>query len=184
MPQPSEWYDIPDFAGHEISQYGEVRNKSNGRIMKMSTNQYNVSYVSMRNTTTRQYETRAVSTLMADTFAQGKGVITLYGGINDTVMHLDGDLSNNAASNLVWVPRWYAIAFHNQMNDPNWHNKKRIEEVESHRLYRSYAHAASETGALPNAIQYATQYNDGMSKDSDSTGLVHRVIGGYIFRSI
>jgi len=186
MPKPSEWFSLADFDGHEIDQYGNIRNKSSGRVMEPSTNQTGVRYVGLRNTTIGRYQNRAVSTLSADTFCPNKGIITVYGGINDTVVHLDGDQSNASAANLLWAPRWFAIAYHEQMANLEYHKRKRIVEISKkpNIIYRSYAHAAMSTGALPNAIEYAVRYNDGHVSEDDRSNFVHRVTGGYIFRSV
>jgi hypothetical protein len=182
MPETQEWFDLPDYRGHEVSIHGQVRNKSNGRLMGTSTNQTGTRYVTMRNTTLGKTENKSLAALMAEIFCPYQGEITLWGGVNDTVLRRDGDQENVAASNLVWAPRWFAIAFHQQVNDPKWNQRKRIVDG-NHKIYRSYAHAASETVALPNAIEYAVRYNDGLSGD-ESSNLVHTVAGGHIFRSL
>ncbi len=172
------WYPIPDFDEHEVSDQGEIRNKNNKRVMKPSVNQTGVRYLSMRNTTLGGYQNRALSKVVADVFCPGKS------SANDTVLHRDGNINNMNPNNLLWAPRWHAIAYHNQLQDQRWHVRNRVVEGvgDTGVIYRSFADAAMATGALPSEIEYAVRYNDALSDDTHPN-LIHRVTGGYVFRS-
>lgn len=176
MRNRTTWIPLPDYDGHEINTRGNVKNVRSGNILKTSVNQTGVRYVSIRNTTIGKYENRSLSTLVAETFCVRP---TRY---TDTVLHLDGDISNIQAENLMWVSRWHAIAFHKEIADPQYNKTTRIAD-ETGRRYRSIADAATGTGCLPSAIEYATRYNASLAVD-EHLNFVHRVEpGGRIFRS-
>ena len=176
MPKQATWHSIPDFDGHEISTDGDIRNKNNKRVMEPSVNQTGVRYVGLRNTKLKSYQNRSISVLVAETFCEGRTTV------DDTVLHLDGDIANSKVDNLTWAPRHYVMAYHNQINMEEYTKRKRIVE-DGGAIYRSFAHAAMSTASLPSDIKYSVQYNDALS-DNTHTNLVHRTSTGHIFRSL
>lgn len=171
-----DWYPIPHYDGHEINEFGEIRNIQKGQVLKTSVNQSGVRYVALRNTTLGKYENRAVGTLVAETFCPGKSENT------ETVLHLDGNTENNHASNLMWSTRWHAMAYHNEINKGDFNPRKRIKDISGH-IYANVREAAMATGCLPSAIDYAVRYNDSLAED-EHMNFVHRVYpGGHVFRS-
>lgn len=183
MVDTEEWFELHEYQGHEMNQRGEIRNKRNKKkLAATSKNQNGARFVTIRNTVEGRMQNKALGVLVAETFCPGKGEITLWGGVNDTVVFLDGDRDNVSPTNLMWAPRWYAITYHEQVGNPIWNEKKRIVENNGP-IYRSYAHAAQHTGLLPNAIAHAVRYNDNLSADTHEN-LVHRVVTGHVFRSI
>jgi hypothetical protein len=97
----SEWEKIPDFPVYSVSDDGLIRNDETERILRRVKHHDGRMMIGlMRNRT--QY-TRAVSRLVMAVFVPN---IDPYR--SDTPIHLDGDLSNCAAYNLTWRPRWFA----------------------------------------------------------------------------
>lgn len=178
MSRRLKWAVLPDYEGHEVSTSGLIRNIRSGEVMKTSVNQTGVRYVALRNTKLNKYENRSVATLVASTFCPGQDDNT------NTVLHLDGDPENSSAVNLMWVTRWHAIAFHKEINDLEYIQRRfRVRETQSNRVYRTLADAGRATGCLPSAIAYSVRYNDNMAQDAH-TNFVHRIQpGGLIFRS-
>ena len=103
-----EWVAIPDFPNYLISSSGDVVNANSGRWLAQSHTQEGVPKVGLVNGT-KQY-TKSVAVLVAEVFVPGKD------DISDTVVHLDGDICNNGASNLVWRPRWFAWRYASQFD--------------------------------------------------------------------
>lgn len=100
------WVKIQDFPNYSISSEGRVRNDHRKTIVRTSLTQQGGVKVSIGN----QYERRTLSVklLVAETFVDG------YSDRFDTPINLDGDLSNNSASNLVWRPRSFAWRYKRQ----------------------------------------------------------------------
>lgn len=171
------WAILPDHEGHEVSFTGEVRNIKKQTILNTSVNQGGVRYVSIRNTTLGKYENRAVGSLVASAFCEGRSPDA------DTVLHLDGDLDNNSASNLMWTTRWHAIAYHNELQSIDRTRRNPVQDILTGQVYGSLKAAAMDTGCLPSAIDYGRRYNDSLETNG-SLNFVHRTYpGGHIFKS-
>ena len=176
MIRKANWVVIPDFEGHEINMQGEIRNATTKELLKGSTNQTGVRYVNLRSTTTKQYETRALSVLIAAAFCPGRSAN------QNTVLHLDGNLDNMNADNLMWATRFNAIAYHKEIMESRWQEKRRVQEGKG-QIFKTVADAAKATGCVPSAIDYAIRYNDNLAQDIH-VNFVHRIWpGGYTFRS-
>lgn len=172
----NSWYPLNDYEGHEINERGEIRNATSGQVLKTSINQSGVRYVALRNTRLGKYENRGVAQLVADTFCEGRS------DDQETVLHLDGDTENNAASNLMWATRWHAMAYHQEIHKAEVNLRKKVIDREG-RVYSNVIEAAMATGCLPSAIDYAVRYNDSLAVD-EHINFVHRVYpGGHVFRS-
>ena len=171
------WAPLRDYAGHEVSSDGEIRNIENGQTLKTLVNQTGVRYVSLRNTTLGKYQNCAVGVLVADTFCDG------HTQDQETVLHLNGNTEDNAASNLMWSTRWHAMAYHKEINEGR-HDLRRPVQDGNKRVYANVLEAAKATGCLPSAIDYTVRYNDTLAVDSH-VNFVHRVYpGGHVFRSV
>jgi hypothetical protein len=57
-------------------------------------------------------ETRSIKVLVAKAFVEGETRIF------DTPINVDGQKSNNAADNLMWRPRWFAVKYSRQFLHP------------------------------------------------------------------
>ncbi len=104
-----EWALIRDFPNYIVSDQGRVMNESTRRILRDSTTEHGVVKVGLVRAG-RQY-TRSVKLLVAEAFVEGET------DHFDTPIHLDNNQSNNAASNLVWRPRWFAWKYARQFDD-------------------------------------------------------------------
>lgn len=174
--QDPTWTTIPNFEGHQVNASGEIRIIATGRVLKGSTNQTGVRYVSIRNTTERRYQNVAISVIVASTFCEGQSAQT------NTVLHLNGDTEDCHASNLMWATRFHAIQYHQEINKIRRASRRRIQD-ETGRIYRSVVDAAKNTGCLPSAIEYAVDYNDTLAVGTH-LNFTHKIFpGGHIFRS-
>lgn len=96
-----EWEPIPEFPVYSVSDSGLIRNDDTDRILrqaKLPDGRMKVGLMLDR----IQYQ-RAVSRLVIAAFVPNRDPHR-----SDTPIHLDGDLSNCAAYNLAWRPRWFA----------------------------------------------------------------------------
>lgn len=168
------WVRLAHYQGHEVNELGQIRNVETGQLLKTSVNQSGVRYVAIRNTTLGKYENRALGTLIAETFCER------HAADQETVLHLDGDTENNAASNLMWATRWHAMAYHSEMAKQEWNPRIKVQDAEG-RVYANIGDAAMATGCLPSAIDYAIRYNANLAASSH-LNFVHRVYpGSHIF---
>lgn len=136
-----EWVEIQDFNNYIINSYGEIVNKTTGRLVKPSRNHQGIVKVGLSKEG-RQY-TRSVSHLVAITFVQGQD------DIFDTPIHLDGDQSNNSVENLVWRPRWFAWAYSRQFKPLSENdNIGPIKEINTGDYYKNVYEAGVKNGLL------------------------------------
>lgn len=178
MPRNDSWLVLPNHQGHEVNAEGQIRNIKSGNILKTSVNQSGVRYASIQNTTTRQYENKAVAKLVAEAFCPGQTRDA------NTVLHLDGDTENNRADNLMWTTRWHAMGYHDELNryGIEREHKARVQLHESGRIFKNALDAAKQTGCLPSAIDYACRYNDRLAKDTHLNFMHRTYPGGHIFK--
>ncbi len=92
------WKDIIDFPNYQVSNLGNVKNKSTLRILKPIERHCSLTYtcfgVSLKKD--NKQATKLIHRLVAETFIpkiEGKNVVD----------HIDGDSCNNNVSNLRWV---------------------------------------------------------------------------------
>lgn len=86
--------------------------------------------------------TRAVALLVAEAFLP-KHELEHF----DTPIHLNGDLMDCRAANLMWRPRWFAIRYHKQFYFDRFHldQQHRVEMV-SGETYHSMKEACTTNG--------------------------------------
>jgi len=96
-----EWLPLPGYPGYEASDLGRIRNSSTNAIL--ATSRTGDARPSVKLMLGRTQVQRGLSLLICKTFLESPRP-----GFN-TPIHLDGDLTNCRASNLVWRPRWFAI---------------------------------------------------------------------------
>jgi len=95
------------FHGYEISNWGQVRNTLSGDLLSTSANQSGTVYVGLTPPEGGQVK-RSVASLVAKMFLDEEV------GPNDNIIHLNGDRSLNAVTNLAVRPGWFAKQYHRQ----------------------------------------------------------------------
>lgn len=109
------WVEMPEFSDNIISNYGEIANIKTGARRKNSITANGHCKISMYDSGNRLV-TRSVAVLVADAFLPRPEPRF------NTVIHLDGDLLNCRADNLMWRPRWFALRYHRQFRNRMFHN--------------------------------------------------------------
>lgn len=99
------WKPLRDFPGYSISDMGRVKNDNTERLLSIIKMPNGHLQVSMQHRDGSR-GTRGVAKLVASAFVHNPRP-----DFFDTPIHLDGKLSNNQASNLMWRPRWFALKF-------------------------------------------------------------------------
>lgn len=134
------WISLESFPGYSVSNQGFVRNDQTDRWLKLQLNQSNQTYIGLMQHG-RQVN-RVVAKLVIEAFV-GPHPNEHY----NTVIHLDGDVSNNKLTNLLWRPRWFAIQFHSQfiVGPPG---DKPVRDRNSGTIYEDALKAATAYGLL------------------------------------
>lgn len=101
------WKDIYGFPGYAVSNLGRVMNTDQERLKIASPNQAGIMSVLLMKDT--QQFRRSVARLVAERFLQPPRQSHF-----NALIHLDGNKENNAADNLAWRPRWFAVKYHQQ----------------------------------------------------------------------
>jgi hypothetical protein len=104
------WNTILDFPMYEVSNFGEIRNKDSGKVLRQSKNGYGIVKVGLFREGFRT--SRSVALLVADAFVFGRNDLC------NTPIHLNMDHTDNRADNLRWRPRWFAWKYSQQFDRP------------------------------------------------------------------
>jgi hypothetical protein len=133
------WEEVAEFPSYQVSNYGEFANIRTDREVQPSMNQLGHAKITL-NHRGRQY-TRSVALLVARAFVDSPQPHF------DTPIHLDGDLMNCCAWNLMWRPRWFAIRYHKQFRLDTFHTDMgRRMDVESGIVYDSLKETCMANG--------------------------------------
>jgi hypothetical protein len=138
-----EWRQIAydGFEKYDVSSLGAIQNHKTGRTLSLSTNQYGVVWVGLVDKYTGRQKTMVVSRIVADHFVQGRSKEF------NTPINVDGNRKNNAAANLLWRPRWFAVKFFHQFAEPVvWSSS--IVNNDTDFIYEDSREAAQADGLL------------------------------------
>ena len=143
---------IYPFTRYEITNFGRVFNINTGREMVLSPTQHGELTVGLM-VDGVQYR-RSVKGLVARAFVPGETEIF------DTPVLLDGNRGNLMSTNIVWRPRWFALAYIRQFEgeQPDYYYHGPIQDSDGN-LYTYLIDAAIATGSLAEAVQQSA-YND------------------------
>jgi hypothetical protein len=139
----------PDFPNYTFAEDGTVYN-DRGWAMKTSRNRHGAVVIGlMKNHIQRK---RILANIICDLFNDNPEGF-------DSVIHLDGDLENCAASNLMHRPAWFRKKYHIQITMDMWDDWLNYEPwlycVETGEYYESPLHAAQTLGVLPIQVEVA-----------------------------
>lgn len=139
------WKTIEDFPEYAVSTEGRIRNKNTDRILKPSSNQYDVLMVGLMKDGV-QYK-RSVPLLVLDAFMMKPNVHF------DTPINLNGHRVDNRVENLLWRPRWYAVQYNRQFDEPYEHPiTKPIRDPENGMIFPNSFAVATYYGLLERDI--------------------------------
>lgn len=140
------WNDLDGYDGYQISDQGQVR-RNDGVLLVTSTNQFGVDHVVLRDHQGKQVR-RSLALLVATTFIERPNELLF-----DTPIHLNGDRTDNRASNLMWRPRWFAISYQRQFLDNRVYSYgSPIYLVDTDEVFETIREAAMKYGLLEKDI--------------------------------
>lgn len=140
-----QWTPLEGYQGYSISNLGRIRNDRRDSLIAVTTTETHHSYVSLvRN---HKQVNRSLALLVAQTFIPNDNPEHFT-----TPIHLDGDLSNCHAGNLLWRPRWFAMRFTQQFRLDLPHTPWPIRELKTGEEFENPWPPVSIFGLLFNDI--------------------------------
>lgn len=137
------WLPLQEFPGYSASDWGRVRNDRRDSLLTIVSTQGR-SFVGLSYNGVQVK--RGLSKLICETFVPRPD-----NEMFTTPIHLDGELKNCQARNLLWRPRWFALKHLRQFSwnipDSEWP----IREVRTREEYRD---------CWGPVFQYGLLYND------------------------
>lgn len=142
MVSRERWVDIPGFPLYQVSDRGRVLNKKTGHIKVASINQAGIVNVLL--VANGEQHRRSVAVLVAEAFLDPPPDLW-----NASPINRDGDRTNNAAENLEWRPRWFAIRYHQQFHRGLAYGfRGGVQHIESGEIFDDVRDAAAKYGML------------------------------------
>jgi len=119
-----------------------VRNRKTGHIKIQQINQAGIANVLLVANSIQSR--RSVAVMVAEAFLEEPPVTW-----NATPINMDGDRMNNAADNLEWRPRWFAIRYHQQFHRGVARGfRGGVQHIESGEIFEDVRDAAMKHGML------------------------------------
>lgn len=120
------WVPLQNYPGYSASDQGRIRNDSRGNILAIVRTVSGHTFVGLMKDGVQVK--RSVAKLIAEAFVEPPPHQPHF----TTPIHLDGNLSNCAADNLMLRPRWFAMKFSQQFfkEQPNHEPIRRIKTGE------------------------------------------------------
>lgn len=107
--EEENWSSIPGHEDYVVNSMGGVMVYDTNQPVRVSKGATGLK-VNLRDSHNR-FTTKALGRIVAEAF------VPRSSEWHDTVIHLDGDRGNCAASNLMWRSRSYAIRYHKQFHE-------------------------------------------------------------------
>lgn len=139
------WLEIFEFPGYSVSNQGRIRNDFTGRVLILLRNQHGVTHVGLMKGGVQHK--RGVARIVANKFLPHNTIDSF-----DTIIHLDGDRTNNSAKNLAWRPKWFADTYTRQWNDMGTRISLPIVDVDTGERYENSTQVAQAHGLLERDI--------------------------------
>ena len=149
------WSEIPEFPDYEVNEEGVVYNLYRGQPIKQQLNKSGVAYVCLYRD--RVLNTRAIAPIVASLFLEPP-ISKRF----NTPIHLNGDRTDNRASNLMWRPRWFAVKYHQQFTRPHSPYRMIIHLSETGETFNHPMEAVVKYGLLERSIIVDVVNQDGV----------------------
>lgn len=104
------WTPIESFPDYSVSSEGRIRSDRFDRMLSLNQTENGVVWVGMMRGGVQYH--RSVPRLVAKAF------IPSPNEVYDTPINLNGDRRDNRVINLMWRPRWFAVKYNKQFEDP------------------------------------------------------------------
>lgn len=142
------WQVLESHPDYSVSNEGRVRRNHNKTILAIGITKQNRPYVRLSSEGVQI--SRGLALLVCETFVP----LLNPRFETPTPIHLDGDTINCRAINLMWRPRWFALAytaqFEHGLNNPN-----RVRNITTGVDYNNIWDVVHEQGVLFNEVVMA-----------------------------
>lgn len=140
--------EIYDYPKYWVSNRGYILNTQTKRILKPGYSK--IGGWALVNLTDRgSQKTFNLASLVAEAF------LPTPVDPNTSLLHVDADRTNNAASNLVWKPRWFVVKYIKEMSRPYPWRPTTFKTEDTNLIFHSHAEFAMYDLTLPSSIQRA-----------------------------
>jgi hypothetical protein len=146
---PERWREIREFPRYQVSDWGRIKNSATGRIMSQYYNSRGFLMVGLAKN--RGHHKKSVSVLVAEAY------LSALSPAFNSIIHLDGDRTNNHYANLMWRPLWFARKYQRQFPVRLTRHHVPIIDMESHEKYEHTWDAAMRCGLLESHISLAME---------------------------
>ncbi len=165
-----EWAIIREFPDYQISTLGRVLNTKRNTFMSTTVNNYGHLRISLRRGPFRA--TRSVSLLVALAFVEAPEELC------DSVMVLNGDLTDVRADNLTWRPWWFVITYSRQLKkqQPMHYHNLHVQNTVTGEIYSSIVEAGMSEGLLFRDIWESTYKRKSIYPTDVSFKVIERVL--------
>ena len=165
-----KWRTIIEFPKYEISDQGNIYHTERNIVMRTSQTAHGNTKITLTDYEGNRY-TRSVALLVADAFVVPPNFMC------DQVIALDGNLSNVAASNLAWRPRWFAWKYIRQLREPqpNHYYNLTVRNIIDEEDYESIIEAGITEGLLFENIWQSTYRGNEVFPSGSIFEIVQRV---------
>lgn len=116
------WKPIDEFPKYLVSSEGVIKNHERGTIVRTRQNAQGIAMVNLMRGNSRL--TRSVALLVAQAYLRPP-----LNEAYNSVIHLNGDRGDCAATNLMWRPRWFAIKYHRMFDKPAFNVSVTIDQT-------------------------------------------------------
>lgn len=146
-----KWEQIIEFPSYSISNKGRVFNHRTNKVMRTSQTTHGHMKIALMDHRGYRY-TRSITMLVAGAFVEPPNSLC------DTVVVLDGVLSNVDAFNLAWRPKWFAWRYTHQLKEtqPGHYYNLPVFNMENGEGYNSIIEAGMKEGLLFDDIWRST----------------------------
>lgn len=145
-----DWNYIPDLPDYIIFENGTILKESSQRTLAIRQNQQGINMVDLSHEGAKR--TYAVDRLVCKTFwgPPPEDELQSY-----SPCHIDGDRSNDNASNLMWQPRWWTTEWHRMHKRGTPLEVNDIHNLQTGEVYHDTKEAAIANRMLEREIMRA-----------------------------
>lgn len=156
MDEDLDWRYIDEFPDYVVFEDGRIKKERSDRFVALRKNQQGINMVGLSK---RGYgaSTRAVDRIVCTAFW---GDPPEDGLQSYSPCHIDGDRSNDNASNLMWRPRWWATEWHKMLKSTRPMEVNDIQNLRTGEVYRDTLEAGIELKLLEKEVIHAANNQD------------------------
>jgi mannose-6-phosphate isomerase-like protein (cupin superfamily) len=143
-----EWRNVKGFPHYEVSNFGNVRRIGNIENLVPKKAKGNAWFVKLSHGGVNTSKT--LKTLVAEAFVEKP--VNYIGDLFDTPIQLVLNTDEVRADKIQWRPRWFAIKYRRELNDPPYYYDVPVMNIDTGNQHASILTAALHDGVLMSDI--------------------------------